>query len=163
MGSFDVLQLTESAPELRIETGESIIRLGDSDPALFVLVAGALEVRREGVTLAHLAEAGSIVGELSLLLGSPASADVVATEPSVVRRVDDAEQLFRDVPEFGRHLAITLAGRLHRVTTFLGDLQEQFADQPGTLGLVPTVLSGLLSQEQQDVDLGSDREPDSPY
>ena len=163
MASFDVLRLAESAPERHVDAGETIIRLGESDPALFVLVTGALEVRREGATLARLAEPGAIVGELSLLLGTPASADVIAVEPSVVRSVDDAQQLFRDIPQFGQHLAITLAGRLHRVTTFLGDLQEQFADRPGTLGLVPTVLSGLLSQEQGDVDLGSDREPDSPY
>jgi CRP-like cAMP-binding protein len=163
MGSFDVLGLTEAAPERRVGVGESIISLGDADPAMFVLVTGVLEVRREGVVLARLAESGAIVGELSLLLGTPASADVVAVEPSVVRRVDDAETLFRDVPEFGRHLAVTLAGRLHRVTTFLGDLQEQFADRPGTLGLVPTVLTGLLSQEQRAVDPGSDREPDVPY
>ncbi len=163
MASFDVLRLTETAPERHVDAGESIIAFGDSDPALFVLVSGELEVRREGATLARLAGPGAIVGELSLLLGTPASADVIAVEPSVVRRVDDAEQLFRDIPEFGQHLAITLAGRLHRVTTFLGDLQEQFADRPGTLGLVPTVLNGLLSHEQRDVDLGSDREPDSPY
>ena len=163
MASFDVLQLVEAAPERRVDDGETIIRFGESDPALFVLVTGALEVRRDGVTLARLAEPGAIVGELSLLLGTPASADVIATEPSVVRRVDDAERLFREIPEFGQHLAITLAGRLHRVTTVLGDLQEQFADRPGTLGLVPTVLSGLLSQHRRDVDLGSDREPDSPY
>jgi CRP/FNR family transcriptional regulator, cyclic AMP receptor protein len=163
MASFDVLRLTEAAPERRVDAGETIIGFGDADPALFVLVSGELEVRRDGATLAHLSEPGAIVGELSLLLGTPASADVVAVGPSVVRRVDDAAQLFREVPEFGQHLAITLAGRLHRVTTFLGDLQEQFADRPGTLGLVPTVLKGLLSQDQRDVDLGSDREPDSPY
>jgi CRP/FNR family transcriptional regulator, cyclic AMP receptor protein len=163
MASFDVLRLTEAAPERRVDAGETIIGFGDADPALFVLVSGQLEVRRDGATLAHLSEPGAIVGELSLLLGTPASADVVAVESSVVRRVDDAAQLFREVPEFGQHLAITLAGRLHRVTTFLGDLQEQFADRPGTLGLVPTVLKGLLSQDQRDVDLGSDREPDSPY
>ena len=163
MASFDVLRFTEAAPERRVDAGELIIGFGDSDPALFVLLSGELEVRREGATLARLFEPGAIVGELSLLLGTPASADVIAVERSVVRRVDDAEQLFRDIPEFGQHLAITLAGRLHRVTTFLGDLQEQFADRSGTLGLVPTVLKGLLSQEQREVDLGSDREPDSPY
>jgi CRP/FNR family cyclic AMP-dependent transcriptional regulator len=161
--SRDVLRLAEAAPERHVDAGEAIIGFGEAEPALFVLVSGALEVRREGVTIARLDDPGAIVGELSLLLGTPASADVVAVEPSVVRRLDDAERLFQEVPEFGRHLAVTLASRLHRVTTFLGDLQEQFADRPGTLGLVPTVLSGLLSQGHSEVDLGSDREPDSPY
>jgi CRP/FNR family cyclic AMP-dependent transcriptional regulator len=163
MDSLDVLRLASAAPERHVAAGEAIIEFGEADPALFVLVSGGLEVRRDGAVLARLFEPGAIVGELSLLLGTPASADVIAVEPSVVHRLDDAEQLFRDVPEFGRHLAVTLAGRLHRVTTFLGDLQEQFADRPGTLGLVPTVLTGLLSQDHRDVDLGSDRETDSPY
>ncbi len=163
MDSSDVLRLADGAPESEVGPGDSIIRFGEANPALCVLVSGALEVRRNGVAIARLSEPGAIVGEMSLLLGTPASADVIAVEASVVRRIDDAERLFRDVPEFGRHLAVTLARRLHRVTTFLGDLEEQFADQPGTLGLVPTVLKGLLSQEQREVDLGSDREPDSPY
>jgi len=161
--SRDVLRLAAAAPERQVAAGDAIISYGEAEPALFVLVSGALEVQREGTAIARLSDPGAIVGELSLLLGTPASADVVAVEPSVVRRLDDAERLFRDVPEFGRHLAVTLASRLHRVTTFLGDLQEQFADRPGTLGLVPTVLSGLLSQGPGDVDLGSDREPDAPY
>lgn len=163
MDPRDVLRLADGAPERHVAAGDAIITFGEADPALFVLVSGVLEVRRDGATLARLDEPGAIVGELSLLLGTTASADVVAAEASVVRRLDDAEQLFREVPEFGRHLAVTLARRLHRVTTFLGDLQDQFADRPGTLGLVPTVLSGLLSHEQRDVDLGSDREADSPY
>ncbi len=163
MEPLDVLRLADGAPERTLDPGDAIITFGETDPALYVLVSGALEVRRDGATLARLHDPGAIVGELSLLLGTTASADVVAVEPSVVRRLDDAEQLFREVPEFGRHLAVTLARRLHRVTTFMGDLQEQFADRPGTLGLVPTVLQGLLSHKQVDVDLGSDRETDSPY
>lgn len=163
MNPLDVLRLADGAPEAEVAAGDSVISFGESGPPLCVLVSGVLEVRRNDVVLARLSEPGSIVGEMSLLLGTPASADVVAVEPSVVRHIDDAERLFRDVPDFGRHLAMTLARRLHRVTTFLGDLEEQFADRPGTLGLVPAVLQGLLSQEQRDVDLGSDREPDSPY
>jgi len=163
MNPIDVLHLADGAPEVRFDGGDSVIVFGEADPALFVLVSGALEVRREGTTLVRLTEPGAIVGELSLLLGTKASADVVATEPTVLRRLDDAEQLFCDVPDFGRHLAMVLALRLHRVTTFLGDLQAQFAHQPGTLGLVPIVLDELLSQGRDDLDLGSDREPDAPY
>jgi len=163
MGAADIIPLIDGAPERHLVVGETVIAQDEADPALFVLISGTLEARRGDAVLAQIAEPGAIVGELSLLLGTPASADVVAVEPSVVRRIDDAGQLFRDVPEFGQHLAIMLARRLHRVTTFLGDLQDQFADRPGTLGLVPTVLSGLLDQEHQEFVLGSDREPDAPY
>jgi CRP/FNR family transcriptional regulator, cyclic AMP receptor protein len=163
MDPRQLLQLVDGAAEQHLEPGAVIIRLGQGDAGLFVLVEGTLEVRRDRTVLARMSEPGSVVGELSMLLGTSASADVVATEPTTVRRVDNAEQLFRDVPEFGRHLAVMLARRLHRVTTYLGDLNEQFADRPGTLGLVPTVLQELLSAEQADADPGSEREPDSPY
>lgn len=161
--SIDLLSLTGDAAESAVDAGETIIRQGQPDAALYVLVRGALEVRHDAVVLARIDEPGGVVGELSLLLGTPASADVVTAEPSVLRRIDDAERLFREVPDFGRHLAVTLAKRLHRVTSFLGDLQQQFADRPGALGLVPTVLEDLLGTERPDLDLGSDREPDSPY
>jgi CRP/FNR family transcriptional regulator, cyclic AMP receptor protein len=149
--------------ERSLEPGETIIGFGDSDTGLFVLVSGALEVRRDQALIATIDEPGGIVGELSLLLGAPASADVVARGPAVVRQFVDPVGLFRDVPEFGSHLAVLLARRLHRVTTYLGDLQQQFADRPGTLGLVPTVLENLLGGPGDAIDAGSEREPDSPY
>jgi CRP/FNR family cyclic AMP-dependent transcriptional regulator len=159
----DVLRLSRGGIEERLDPGTSIIAYAQPDPALFVLVSGALEVRQNGTTIARLTEPGSVVGELGLLLGTPASADVVATEVTVVRRVDDAARLFREVPEFGQFLAVTLAKRLHRVTSFLGDLQRQFEDRPGTLGLVPTVLEDLLAGDHAEFEPGSEREPDSPY
>jgi CRP-like cAMP-binding protein len=108
-------------------------------------------------------EPGSLVGEIGLLLGTPANADVVAAGDTVVHRIDDAADLFIAHPEFGRHLAVVLARRLRQVTTFLGDIEQQFAGRSGMLGLVPTVLTELLSGSVGDVDPGSERELDSPY
>jgi CRP-like cAMP-binding protein len=163
MSGIDILALTDGEPELTLEAGETLIRYGEDHPALYLLRTGVLEVRRDGELLAELTDPGSVVGELSLLLGTPASADVVAAGPAVVRRLDDSERLFEEVPEFGRHLAITLARRLHRVTTLLGELHRQFADRPGTLGLVPGVVAELVGDHRPDAETGSDREPDAPY
>ena len=163
MSADHLLALTEGEPERRLAAGEHLIGFGEAEPALYLLCEGGLEVRRDDHMLAVLREPGSVVGELSLLLGTPASADVVATAPSVVRRVDDADRLFREVPEFGQHLAVTLARRLHRVTSLLGDLHRQFADRPGTLGLVPGVVAGLMGDDRPPAEPGSDREPDVPY
>jgi CRP-like cAMP-binding protein len=159
----DELVALAGGEERRLEPGEAIIRFGDTDAGLFLLVSGALEVRRGAAVIATIDEPGAIVGELSLLLATPASADVSAVGPAVVRQFSDPVGLFRDVPEFGAHLAVLLARRLHRVTTYLGDLQQQFADRPGTLGLVPTVIQTLVGGAADPVDVGSEREPDSPY
>jgi CRP/FNR family transcriptional regulator, cyclic AMP receptor protein len=159
----DELVAVAGGDERSLEPGETIIRFGDTDAGLFVLVSGVLEVHREGALIATIDEPGGIVGELSLLLGTEASADVSARGATVVRQFLDPVGLFRDVPEFGSHLAVVLARRLHRVTTYLGDLQQQFADRPGTLGLVPAVLENLLGGPSDSIDAGSEREPDSPY
>ena len=49
------------------------------------------------------------------------------------------------------------------VVSYLDDLQRQFADERGALGLVPDVLGDLLSDPADEVDAGSERETDSPY
>ncbi|MEM8621405.1 MAG: cyclic nucleotide-binding domain-containing protein [Actinomycetota bacterium] len=163
MNAADVLALSVDAPEVELQPGDHAIRVGEAHPALFVLVLGTVEIRRGDTPLATINEPGSVVGELGLLLGTPAAADVVAPDGATLRQLHDAERLFRDVPEFGQFLATTLARRLHRVTSLLGDLHEQFADTPGALGLVPHVMANLVSTDRADTDVGSDREPDAPY
>jgi CRP-like cAMP-binding protein len=163
MDHADVLRLAREHPALSVPDGDTVIVEGDAVAVLYVLASGALEVRVGDRVIASFAEPGSVVGEIGLLLGTPASADVIAVGDTVVHRVDDATALFTDHPDFGRHLAVELARRLRHVTTFLGDIERQFADRKGTLGLVPDVLSGLLGGSVADVDAGSDREPDSPY
>lgn len=158
--------MTKDELVLTFADGEVVVRDGDRTGALFVLVEGGLEVRRNGHPIARFSEPGTIVGEMGLLLDIPATADVVAAGDTAVRRMDDAEGCFGSNPGFARHLATVLAQRLWSVTTYLGDLQDQYADRSDTLGLMPTVLGDLLGGARpagDGVELGSDREPDSPY
>jgi CRP/FNR family transcriptional regulator, cyclic AMP receptor protein len=159
----DLLRLVASEPRLSYQPGETLISVGDLHPSVFVLVEGALDVERDGHVLARLDEPGSIVGEIGLLLHTPGSANVVAVEPTVVHRIDGAERLFDEYPEFARFIAQVLARRLLRVTSYIDDVYRQFEQHGGTLGLVPRVLDDLLGTHHPDVDAGSEREPDSPY
>lgn len=159
-----LLQLAQVHPSVTFADGDTVIAAGSTASALFVLESGALDVRVGDRVIAHIAQPGSVVGEIGLLLGTPATAHVAAAGEATLRRIDDADALFTDHPGFGRHLAVVLAERLRQVTSFLGDLEDQFADRPGTLGLVPAVLTGLLGGSGgSPVDTGSDREPDAPY
>lgn len=163
---IDILELTKDEPVFTVADGAAVVSDGDRTGALFVLVDGALEVRHHGHPIARFSEPGTIVGEMGLLLDIPATADVVAIGQTVVRRMDDAEQCFQSNPGFARHLATVLAQRLWSVTTYLGDLQDQYADRSDTLGLMPTVLGDLLGGARPSaaaVDVGSERESDSPY
>jgi len=163
---IDILQLTRDEPTLEVTDGDAVMRDGERSGALFILVEGGLEVRRHDQTIARFTEPGTIVGEMGLLLDVPATADVVAVGDTVVRRFDDAERCFDTNPEFARHLATVLAQRLWQVTTYLADLRDQYADRSDTLGLVPQVLGDLLGGARSGtatVEVGSEREADSPY
>ena len=140
-----------------------LLQQGVRSGALFVLVSGVLEVQRRGRAVVQIAAPGAIVGELGLLLDSPASADVVAVGSATVRRIDDAARFFEESPDFARYLATLLARRLWQISTYLSDLQEQFADSGEVLGLMPNVLQELLGSSLPEPDPGSEREVDSPY
>jgi CRP/FNR family cyclic AMP-dependent transcriptional regulator len=159
----EVLELAATAPALTVGAGERIIAEGDPSGVLYVLVSGALEVRRGDVVVGRLEEPGTVVGELGLLLDEPASADVYAVGDVSLHRLDDAEELFTRYPAFARFVATVLARRLRQITSYLVDLQEQFADRSETLGLVHHVVSELAHDGGAVHVPGSDREPDAPY
>ena len=60
--------------------GEWVVRRGDTDVGLYVIVDGEVGVVLDGHELAVLKK-GSFFGEISALLGEPAVADVVARSP----------------------------------------------------------------------------------
>ncbi|MBI3946852.1 MAG: sigma 54-interacting transcriptional regulator, partial [Armatimonadetes bacterium] len=76
--------LAEAMSPTQHEEGDTIIAQGDSGSRLYVLVAGRAEARiptpgGEVIVVAQFGE-GDCFGEMSLLSGDAASADVVATE-----------------------------------------------------------------------------------
>lgn len=160
---IDIIEMTSSSPDVTIADGEVVVTEGERTGALYVLVDGVLEVRRRGRAVVQMSESGTIVGELGLLLDTVASADVVAVGPCVVRRMDDAERTFVENPAFAQHLATLLAYRLLQISTYLSDVQAQYADREDTLGLMPTVLRELLGGGRAPADPGSEREAESPY
>ncbi|MEO6571686.1 MAG: cyclic nucleotide-binding domain-containing protein, partial [Ilumatobacteraceae bacterium] len=98
MDASVLLHMVADRPIVEFADGDLLIGAGQPDPPLFVLAAGTLEVRNRQLALARLDDPGAIVGEIGLLLGTPATADVVAVGPVTVRRIDDAGSLFADHP-----------------------------------------------------------------
>jgi transcriptional regulator with AAA-type ATPase domain/polyferredoxin len=121
------------ADSVEVEAGTTVVHQGDKGGALYVVESGALEVvveAEEGVRLpvARLGP-GAHFGEMSLLAGIPVSADVVASEPTVLRTVDAArfEQLVHGDPQLLEHLAGQLALRLKRTNEQLAAQQQHQA------------------------------------
>jgi len=95
-------------------SGATLLRTGDRPHALFVLLAGHAEVRRQGGTvLAHLVS-GDIFGEISFIQNARASADVVATTEVSVLTLTEAviAELFRERPGLAASLYRSLAAEL---------------------------------------------------
>src|SRR3954469_13436233 len=115
------LDLAETLPRRGLTTGEILLTEGDTRGALFILLNGALRIEKHGTPIAAIVESGACVGELSLLLDVPATADVVASEVSIVAVVDDARQMLAEHPHLALALAQLLAARVQHMTTYLAD------------------------------------------
>jgi len=151
--------LTEDMPRRSFVAGDVVVADGESSPALFVLLEGGLRIEKNGVSIATVTDRGSCVGEISLLLGVPATADVIATGPSTVAVLENARRELGNSGALALALARLLAVRLQVMTTYLADIKRQYADHDGGLGMVDVVLEALMRSSGERSELGSDRDP----
>lgn len=129
---------------------------------MFVTIDGAFDVSRAGDRISVIAERGVALGEISILLDSVPGATVVATTSARVHVIDDPIAFMSEDPGALIAIARTLAGRLDRLTGYLTDVKQQYADAGGHLELMDEVLAELAFGEQPKAEPGSEREPD-PY
>jgi CRP-like cAMP-binding protein len=153
--------MTDGCPERRLGSGERLFSVHDTDHStVVVLVDGRLRIDAGGTRLPDVTVPGSFVGEVGALLGRARTANVTAIEATTVRTIGDPETFFASHPSLALELARQLAGRLHRLTSYLADVRTQYADSDGHLGMVDTVLGRLAARTPVEVDGGSDRSPD---
>jgi hypothetical protein len=100
---------------------------------------------------------------MSLLLGVSATADVVASEPSVVGVLAGARARLDTEPGLALALARLLAGRVQVMTGYLVDLRRQYGDHAGGLGMIDVVLDTLARDGGPRRRLGSLRDPEPEY
>jgi CRP-like cAMP-binding protein len=144
-----ILDHCAGLPERRFEDGDVVIDEGSTTGTLFVLIDGALEVRKGDMPVAVVREQGALFGEMAILLGTPHTASVVATEPSRLHVVDDAN-VFLNAPGILLHVSQLLAKRLRLVNTYVADLQQQFAEHADHLGMAGDVVERMLHHQDDD-------------
>lgn len=86
LGESDRDELLGKFESQLVPAGTKFIEEGGSNQHLWVVVAGKCAVQSAGSVLAELGP-GAAVGEISLVSGAPAVADVVAIEPAVLLRL----------------------------------------------------------------------------
>lgn len=144
----DILSACNHLPLVTFDTGETIIEEGSQHDTLYLLVSGAVSVRKGDKEVASTSGAGAIFGEMSALLDTPASASVVALAPVQMHRCDSARSFIQNTPKVAIHAARTLAQRLFYATAYLADLKAQFADRADHFGMMDEILDELLQQQR---------------
>ena len=145
-----ILDKCAGAPRKTFAPGAVLMAEGETSGRLYVLAEGSVEVLRGDTQVATIAEAGSVFGEMSVLLNRPHTATVRATSPVGVFVFEDAESFLKSHPEIAFMLGKLLAERLNAATTYLVDLKRQFEGHGNHLGMVGEVLETLIHQQHED-------------
>ena len=134
--------LLEPCPVRNLAKGEALLAADQPNETLYMVLSGRLSVHlvsAQSEAVAHL-EAGQTVGEMSVIDGSPASAHVVAAEPSRLLAVDEATfwRMVEASHEFSVNLLLLLAQRMRDNNTSLAEssrLRRQFEREATVDGL----------------------------
>jgi CRP-like cAMP-binding protein len=157
----DLFALCEDLPAVEVDAEAVVVREGEDGGGIWILERGALQVRKGNTPVNTIDQPGAIIGEVSVLLGTPSGASVQAIAPSRLRYAADGAS-FMENPEVLRLIAAGLAERLNYVTTYLADLKQQYGDAPG-LSMVDSVLNRLAQRQSTPVRGGSARDPEPEY
>ena len=157
----DLCDLCRDFPEQTFEAGAALLTQGAKTGRLYVLIEGAVAIVRDETEVATVDTPGAVFGELSLLLDKQHMASVVAQAPTRVRVIENGEAFLRSSPEVVFQVARVLAARLHMLTSYLGDLKQQFADKGDDhFGMVDIIIACMTQhQGPAAVKLGSERDP----
>jgi thioredoxin reductase (NADPH) len=116
-------RIASNAAELNVQTGEWIIREGET-PFFFVLLDGALDVEKEYGGASRVRgkyKPGDFYGETPILLDSPTIASLRATEPSRLIRLDrnQFKELIDSSPECASMVVQTMTKRLSSIREYM--------------------------------------------
>jgi len=139
---ISLTEIAQTHPKRELAPGETLIAQGEDGGDLFILDSGELSVERDGIAIATIARHGAIIGEMSVVLGTAASATVKATIPTTVRVIRDAQDQLQRDPALSFRLAHLMATRLDTTSALLVDLtrQNKGRTEQGLLGRIFSAL-----------------------
>ncbi|MFA7420201.1 MAG: cyclic nucleotide-binding domain-containing protein [Melioribacteraceae bacterium] len=103
--------------------GEIIAKEGDKAHGFYVLLEGKVGVFRGNNLIAEFSKAGDIIGEVSLILNKPRSAEIKAlADSNMLVIAGELDEIIRMYPDISKKLIKTLAERLERTINNKGKL-----------------------------------------
>lgn len=114
----DLAEVAAITEELEAQAGQEVIREGEVDSSLYVVVDGRVRVHKGAQTLAELGQ-NEVFGELALLDPAPRNATVTASTDATLLRIEGEafEDIAREKHEISRGITRVLARRLRLAGT----------------------------------------------
>jgi len=121
----------EATPERVFAAGETLFTEGDESFDLYILLSGSVRVLKGGRQVAVIDGDGAYFGEISVLLGTPRTATLVAAEESrlLVVPQDHVAEFFGNTPHLALRIARGLAERLAATTHALAENWEAAGEE----------------------------------
>jgi CRP/FNR family transcriptional regulator, cyclic AMP receptor protein len=134
-----------SLPLVTYQHGETVIVAGSKTGRLLILKKGAVAIVKEDTEIAQVAEPGAVLGELSVLLDQPHTADVRTLETSQFH-VANANTFLTQNPIAVLYVATVLAHRLDGANHALIEIKHQLQSGEPHSVVVKTVskIEGFL-------------------
>ncbi len=122
----EVAPIFKLAERMSLEEGEFLLKDGDSNTCLFLIVEGGCRIVKNGTEITVL-ETGEFVGELSFISGDVISADVISAGNTKIMYWDRLalEPLFKKAGLYKSYLhslcSVDIAQKLRRMTAATAD------------------------------------------
>ena len=113
----DLVWLFRVGEEKIVESGATLVREGHRTDHIYIVIRGQFSVRVANLEAEHLAKlgVGELIGEISFLEGSPATATIVAEQESAVLAVGRRELEERIIED------MAFAARLYRAFALIAE------------------------------------------
>jgi CRP/FNR family cyclic AMP-dependent transcriptional regulator len=157
----ELLDYCDGLPVRSLAAGDVLIEEGARHDGMWILVSGSVNVERDGVPFARVDTPGAVFGEMSVVLDKVATATVRARSDIEVYEVAEPLDFLRDRPGAALAVLRVTAARLDRMTQYLVDVKQQYADRDDHLGMVDGILDVLVHHHPKQVQTGSARDPEA--
>jgi signal transduction histidine kinase len=143
LSDADLTLLEEASRESRPTAGEVLMREGSPGGSLYVIIEGEFEITKRtgpGDLVIAVRGPGEVIGEMSLLDGSPRTATVRSLGDSRLLEIDQAafRRLIESSPAATLSILHTVTSRLHHT--------EAMLRQSETLAALGTLAAGLAHE-----------------
>lgn len=145
-----VLELCEGLPVRRVMAGETLMSQGGTKLQMAVLKEGKVEIIKDNQQIAVVDEAGSIFGEMAVILRTEHTATVHALDTSDFFIIEDPDTFLWERAEFNFELLSILAKRLEEIDREFAEFKHKSETEHEAVALVETMIEEITHRNPEE-------------